>query len=716
MKICNSNYSMTPKHPLKTKVQFGNITNMSVAMHKSTTRKQIPQETSRQLLQALKTFYNENVKPRLKSILSIGNQKIENEALKAQFQDVEIPKDDLDTIKQYFPEDEQQSITSENLMPHIEYDDKLKDDGKFVDNLNSFIQALEVQESVQQMQTYKNENVEDLTIFNRKVAHSMQKSYNKESLKQMKAFLAENGVFKFGIDSNTGLPKTSGVSEEENWEMGARVWITDSMHIANDYMRYNDEKTLKNTLKTFATFYSDDAQKKIFDDIHSGSRYLGKDKKEHNEYYEPKEYDEAKHNINGIAHVLIAKNGVCEPDKDWFNNKRLESHGLALQTFSKMITAGLRSDNKKSYGYQSAEEVPKKVTTSIAYLVRYFDDINYPDARTAGNWEEVPFAGGTACDTAMIIKALSTFSDLMFNQDYDQNEQIQQVRNSIQQEMGKIGFKCDQQTIGKMINDGYRRMSQAFQDGKFEEHPSRPYDATSLFITNMNGIKLAKTPLEDIQKKMLILSQLEDNLVGNYGIMRYKNDSYLNTNYNIATRPNAEISFEWKKQLEEFGSTDASTPEAQEEREKLIKGSNHEAQWTFQSQMSLGYIKLLDELNSAIKDGSVSLNDESIALAKKLKEKADINLNRALARITDENPSESHQIKANGEASPAWAIPEAYQAVTSINPENQEVETKYTVGINTPLAWGQCGLYKAFYSYEKLFAHLTPELSSEIGI
>ena len=179
---------------------------------------------------------------------------------------------------------------------------------------------------------------------------------------------------------------------------------------------------------------------------------------------------------------------------------------------------------------------------------------------------------------------------------------------------------------------------------------------------------------------------------------------------------NKRVDDKIKKQLEKFGSTDASTKEAQEEREKLIKGSNHEAQWTFQSQMSLGYIKLLDELNSAIKDGSVSLNDKSIALAKELKEKADINLNRALARITDEDPSASHQIKANGEASPAWAIPEAYQAVTSINPESQEVETKYTVGINTPLAWGQCGLYKAFYSYEKLFEHLTPELSSEIGI
>ena len=112
----------------------------------------------------------------------------------------------------------------------------------------------------------------------------------------------------------------------------------------------------------------------------------------------------------------------------------------------------------------------------------------------------------------------------------------------------------------------------------------------------------------------------------------------------------------------------------------------------------------------------VSLNDETINLAKNLKEMADLNLNRSLARITDEDPSASHQIKANGEASPAWAVPEAYQAVTSINPESKEVETKYTVGINTPLSWGQCGLYKAFYSYEKVLEHLTPELSEKIGL
>lgn len=708
MKIRN-NIILSSQYSKKSKVNFGVRTNANTSnVLKTTTLKHIPQVTAERLLKTLKKL-QEIVKPMLSLNTSEEDKKLQSKELEKIFKE-NISEKDLNSMKQYFPPDEQQNITLKTFMPHF------KDDKSFVYNLPDFIKALDVQESVQQMKIYTNKSIPNLKIFNEKVARLIQKSYNKVSLKQMKDFLIDNEVFKFKIDKETGLPKTSGVSEVENWDMGARVWITDSMHIANDYMRYNDPKTLKATLYTFAKFYSDTAQKKIFDDIHSGSRYLDKNKQEHNGYYEPEEYDESVHNIRGIAHVLIAKSGQCQPDTNWFNNKRLESHGLALQTFSKMIIAGLRSDNKKDYGYQSAQDVPKEVTKSIAYLVRYFDDINYPNARTAGNWEEIPFTGGTACDTATIIKALSTFFDLMFNEKYNQNEQIQQVRKNINNEMRNIGFQCDQPNIQKMINNGYKRLSQAFQENKFEEHPSRPYDATSLFITNMNGIKLAQTPIEDIQKKMLILDQLEDNLVGNYGVMRYKNDSYLNTNYNIAQTPKAEISFTWKEKLEKFGSTDASTKEAQEEREQLIKDSNHEAQWTFQAQMSLGYLKLLNQLNSAIKDGNLSFDDATITLAKKLKEKADINLNRALARITDENPSFSRQIKANGEASPAWAIPEAYQAVTSVNPESKEVEIKYTVGINTPLAWGQCGLYKAFYSYEKLFEHLTPKLSKEIGL
>lgn len=706
MKI-GSNMSLSPNYSMKSKVNFGVRPNVSNVL-KTTTQKNISQATSGKLLQTLKKL-QEMVKPMLPSKGSEDAKKLQSKELETTFKE-NISEKDLNSMKQYFPADEQQDITLKTFMPHV------KDDKTLVYNLPDFIKAMDVQESVQQMKTYSNENIPNLKIFNKKVAENMQKNYDKDSLQQMKKLLTDNGVFKIETETKSGLPKTSGVSEEENWEMGARVWITDSMHIANDYMRYNDGKTLKTTLKTFANFYADDKQKKIFDDIHKSSKYKDLAGNEHNEYYEPKNYNEAKHNINGIAHVLIARRGKCEPDKEWFNNKRLESHGLALQTFSKMITTGLRTDNKKDYGYQSAQDVPKEVTKSMAYLVRYFDDIDYPNARTAGNWEEVPFAGGTALDTATIVKALSTFSDLMFNENYNQNEQIQQVRKNINNEMKNIGFQCDQPTIQKMIDNGYKRISQAFQDNKFEEHPSRPYDATSLFITNMNGIKLAETPLEDIQKKMLILSQLENNLVGDYGVMRYKDDSYLNTNYNIAQTPKAEISFTWKEKLSEFGSKDASTKEAQAEREQLVKNSNHEAQWAFQSQMSVGYVKLLNELNSAVKDGSVSLNDETINLAKNLKEMADLNLNRSLARITDEDPSASHQIKANGEASPAWAVPEAYQAVTSINPESKEVETKYTVGINTPLSWGQCGLYKAFYSYEKVLEHLTPELSEKIGL
>lgn len=705
MRITNNTF--LPKCSTKAKINFGVKPEFS-SKFKSTSI--LSNKNSFVLLETLKALQN-MVKPLFSSINKTSENKkiINNQELEKKFRD-SISEDTLSLMKQYFPTDEQDDITLETFMPHY------SPSGSLVYNLSDFIKTLDVQLSVPRMQTYSIKNVPNLKVFNGQIAGLMQKNYNKNTLQQMKKLLTDNNVFLFKIDKNTGLSKTSGVSETENWEMGARVWITDSMHIANDYLRYNDINTLKATLLTFAKFYADDAQKKIFDKIHDSDKYKDEMGKEHNELYEPKDYIEGVHNIQGIAHVLITKNGKCEPDEQWFNNKRLESHGLALQTFSKMIISGLRTENKKDYGYQSAAQIPKEVKTSIAYLVRYFYDINYPYARTAGNWEEVPFEGGTACDTATIVKALNTFSDLMFNKDYDKNEQITQIREDILNEMAGIGFQCEQATIQKMIANGYERLSKAFCKGTFEEHPLRPYDATSLFITNMNGLKFSEDPLDDINKKRVILGQLEDNLVGEYGIMRYKDDSYLNTNYNLAQTPEAKISFTWKEKLEDFGSKDASTKEAQEERKHLVDESNHEAQWTFQSQMSVGYLKLLSQLNLAIEQGFITLNDETIAKAKELKENVDLNLNRALARITDDKANESNQIKANGEISPSWAVPEAYQAVTYVNPDSNEVEVKYTVGINTPLAWGQCGLYKAFYSYEKLIENLTPELSKELNL
>lgn len=713
MKI-NSSDLTRAKSSVKPKVNFG------VKHHFPTSQSVHTQDTSLALLKTLKkamTSLQNIVKPLLSSKVHQEAEEKEVEKKEKKLEEVEKKMEDyisdgtIRSMQNFFPSDEQKDITLKTFAPHF---DKAKK--SVVYKLPDFVKALDVQLSVQNMKTYTSENMPGLTIFNQEVAEHMQSSYNKGTLASMKKLLSDNNVFQFGIDENTGLPRTSGVSADENWEMGARVWITDSMHIANDYMRYNDKKTLKATLNTFASFYADNAQKEIFDNVHKAAKYSDESGQQHNEYYEPQVYSEEQHNMNGIAHVLIAKNGKCTPDTQWFNNKRLESHGLALQTFSKMIISGLRDDNTKEYGYASTEEIPDKVTTSMAYLVRYFDDINYPYARTAGNWEEVPFAGGTATDTATIVKALTTFSDLMFNPKYDNNENIQQVRTKINKNMKEICFVCTQDSIQNMINNGYQRLSEAFTGEGFKEHIKRPYDATSLFITNMNGLKLAENPLEDINKKMLILEQLENQLVGDYGIMRYKDDSYLNTNYNIAQTPNAEISFTWKEQLDAFGSKDASTLKAQEERKKLVEKTNHEAQWTFQSQMSVGYLKLLNQLNSAIEDGSITLNEETTQLAQTLKAKADLNLNRALARITDVDPSSSYQIKANGEASPAWAVPEAYQAVTSINPESKKVESKYTVGINTPLAWGQCGLYKAFYSYEKLLKNLTPKLSQTLGL
>ena len=60
-------------------------------------------------------------------------------------------------------------------------------------------------------------------------------------------------------------------------------------------------------------------------------------------------------------------------------------------------------------------------------------------------------------------------------------------------------------------------------------------------------------------------------------------------------------------------------------------------------------------------------------------------INRAYARLTEEN-----SYKANDKISPAFQVPEAYQAVN-----DSKGNIKFVPGTHTPLAWGQVTLYEA---------------------
>ena len=71
-------------------------------------------------------------------------------------------------------------------------------------------------------------------------------------------------------------------------------------------------------------------------------------------------------------------------------------------------------------------------------------------------------------------------------------------------------------------------------------------------------------------------------------------------------------------------------------------------------------------------------------------------LNRSLARVTENNPTEKSQITANGVKCQSFCVPEAYQHVSSLKKdENGNSKEVLIPGINTPLAWATASLFKA---------------------
>ena len=77
-------------------------------------------------------------------------------------------------------------------------------------------------------------------------------------------------------------------------------------------------------------------------------------------------------------------------------------------------------------------------------------------------------------------------------------------------------------------------------------------------------------------------------------------------------------------------------------------------------------------------------------LIAKLRKKQAEYLNRALSRISAENPNKVYQYKANGLSMSPVTVSEAHQYVTDINGKPKMMQ-----GTNAPLAWALASLYKA---------------------
>ncbi|MBQ7529816.1 hypothetical protein IJT10_07980 [bacterium] len=500
-----------------------------------------------------------------------------------------------------------------------------------------------------------------LQVFNTTIYNHLKSDYSSQDLVKIMNMLAATPTFQITSDPKTGLVPTTGMPEDENFEMAARQWVTDTVN-AGQIQYTSDNKGWWKAVETLAKFYSTDHEQAAFDKaIKDPDSYrLGG----------PEE---------GVAHIFFPK--TLERDPSWFNNKRLESHALALSALANKLS-------NHSYANPS-----KELLNSIANLTSYLVAIDYSNAPSAGCWEETPFPGGLTWDTQAANSALSYVLELI------KDPKIQE-KLSVQKH-GEIFLHPEK--IEQAIERGKKRVA----DNYLAESPgNREIDSSLAFMSEDPDAVLDEDPLQNVRKHIESLQLLEKHLVRDFGILRYapfkltlkdgstvtSPDSYLNLNYNIACDKDGHVNLAWHDLLKAFGSKDASEPSIFAARASL-SSPNCEAQWFMVSDLARAYTTQIEYLC----DLQESPTPEAQELIKICLAGANRNLNRALARITPEEG----MIKANGEKVAGWAVPEAWQCVSTIDGQKA-----YLPGLNSPLTWAKASLYAACVQHQKTLVRL----------
>ena len=513
------------------------------------------------------------------------------------------------------------------------------------------------------------------------LAPLMKPTYDVASFRALFEQAQQGGAFGVKFQGWTGLAATSGVSSSENAEMSERQWVTDTVRVGELERQVNPQGWQK-ALLTLSLFYTNPTEQAAFD------RAIA----------DPATYRDGGPS-EGVAHIFFPSS--LRRDPTWFNNKRLESHGLALRALADTLTAGLVRG--EAWGFADASSVDDRLLKSVANLAAYLVALDYPSAPSAGNWEETPFPGGLTWDTEAIRAGLASLRDFMANPAYDAYPEVVEVRKRLlaQPHGDLLGRTAD---LDRAIAAGSERVRRTF----LAESPGhREMDSSLVFLASSTGT-LADDPTKDVALKLQLLDTLEKALVRDHGMIRYapftltlkdgtevrSPDSYLALNYHVAADRDGRLNLEWKRVLDQFGSKDASDPAVFAARASLST-PDREAEWFMVSDLARGYARQALKVVEAAKGRALTAEEKD--LGHRAWAGATRNINRAYGRVTGAPGG----VKSNGRPAPDCAVPEAWQYVTCV-PKGVGL----VPGANTPLAWAQVSLWGASREYLAVLVNL----------
>ncbi len=541
---------------------------------------------------------------------------------------------------------------------------------------------------------YLSEDGYQLPVHNQAVADYLKTSYSAENFAALFDFCQSRQVFALSVNDQNGLVRTA--EAEENWDMSGRQWVTDTVR-CGDMERTLKPQAWRQAMLTLCRFYGQSEEVEAIEESIANP-----------EYYRSGGL------LDGVAHIFLPDS--LKRDATWFNNKRLESHGLALKAICDTVIA---SSSAADYGFSESEitENSQLIATTIVMLASYLKAINTNDAGefdfnapSAGPWEEIPFPLGLTWDTEAIRSGFESLQTLLTLP----SKEIDAVVIAINKH--KHGDWLNQQsknTLAELIKAARAKiLERLFGSAQPIENPHRPSDCSLAFVTT-SSIKMHDHPIEDVRLQYRLLAAIEQLLVLDHGIVRYAPfflplengqsemvfDSYLADNYWLMPELRAIISGH-SSELKDYGSSDCSTTESYLARVKQARPGS-EAQWCFVSVLAEGYSRQVEKLLKMKGSVQGNLNEQEVAgLIAQGQAQATRFINRSYARITpgsdstQASESDLQHSKANGMPCPAYAIPEAYEMVSSLNLGERKSQNA-VAGANTPLAWGQASLYSA---------------------
>lgn len=533
-------------------------------------------------------------------------------------------------------------------------------------------------------------------------------------LKALLGDLERKGSFTVITNPETGLVQTS---DTINQDM-RRQWFTDSAMVGYLQRSQAPASWQKSMITNAAALNTTEALAAVESTVANPNWYRqGGLKQGVFHIYLPQTVKVDRHGVPIAAGIQL--------DSSWENQKRLESQALMLYHLVDTVQAGMK---RQPYGFKSnllGSKGGDYVTQAIAQMGRYLLATNTDPATqqynfntpSASSWEEAPFKEGMTWDGAVSVLAVEKLRDLLYAK-AEKTPQLKAWRQAILQQAPELtderlkGFiQSGRQWVDQRISQPLR------QDLDPVQTPQRPYDTSLMLLAASPYTFYRNAPLSDARARFELVRKTKQALMGEHGMRRYNeftlegtefHDSYLNVGFHFPDKERRKALGIQQGSGKEYGSTDASSLDALQDRQALSK-PEYAAQW------GLGLSASLQALARAKRDVLTHIettgkaSPEAKHLLKGINEELLDSLNRNIAAIPGPLKAGQTIIRSDGTPLKPYQPIEAYEAVPT-----KKNGVKWIPGAHT-LPWHAAQLYDGLNQLvetERLAARLKPILTA----